>query len=545
MTKTEVQPLISSDIKAEIEKEISYIKQYKDVGIDLRDRTTRRIISYIPPDPIPPATLKYPDKPSRFAWYNDVLKSPKTFLAPMVDGSDLPFRILTRRHGVECAFTPMYNSSVFATHPLQRIQVHPPPSDEYAKEDMNIIVQLCGNDPKKLVNSALVALSEDKFNRIAAFDINLGCPQRIARRGYFGSYLQDNWPLCFSLVRALHEALPVPVTVKIRVLSSLELTMRYVDMLVAAGAQMLTVHGRTREERNEKKTRTVNYEYIRAIVAKYGSVLPIVVNGAIDSFEKHSSVLKFTKAHATMAAEHILYDPSMYENAGIHGHDVWERVKREADRDAWEAVKEIGLPSQSSSSSPSLPDTVMLPLKRRSGESELLCTSDSAKESAKECPVAKEEAGERDRKDKKKKLLLGLDPSLYVHSPIKSSFSCDDEAYLLSLTQLATEFLDIASSCVTMPEWYKENHKQPINPGLTKTHLMPILEPHLARYTDLRDRLSNGRGMTLDIQRGIVKECERRIRERKGAVGNVVSAMRVRKREEKLRLAATSAKGEE
>lgn len=101
--------------------------------------------------------------------------------------------------------------------------------------------QFCGHDPDTLVQAAQLVVG-----RCDAVDINLGCPQGIAKRGHYGAFLLEHTQLLRDMVTALHTALPIPVTCKIRLLPTDEDTDELVDALVESGCQLLTVHGRTR-----------------------------------------------------------------------------------------------------------------------------------------------------------------------------------------------------------------------------------------------------------------------------------------------------------
>ena len=101
----------------------------------------------------------------------------------------------------KCSFDPAGSSST--THPLS-------PGRPL---DRPLIIQFCGNNPKQILESAMVSLHlrgshvvsrlTDAIQHLSphcdAVDINLGCPQDIARRGHYGSFLQDEWDLIYKL----------------------------------------------------------------------------------------------------------------------------------------------------------------------------------------------------------------------------------------------------------------------------------------------------------------------------------------------------------
>ena len=98
--------------------------------------------------------------------------------------------------------------------------------------DRPLLVQFCANDPDMLLEAAkMVAPVCD------GVDINFGCPQRIAKKGRYGAFLMDDWATIDALIRKLDEELPVPVTAKIRVYDDLETSVKYAQMVEAAGAE--------------------------------------------------------------------------------------------------------------------------------------------------------------------------------------------------------------------------------------------------------------------------------------------------------------------
>lgn len=95
-------------------------------------------------------------------------------------------------------------------------------------------------------------------------DINFGCPQGIAKRGKYGSFLLEKTELIRSLVTILHQNLKVPVTCKMRCLPNERDTLALTKVMQDSGCAMLVVHGRCREH-NKNDVGPANWEIIRKI----------------------------------------------------------------------------------------------------------------------------------------------------------------------------------------------------------------------------------------------------------------------------------------
>ncbi|KAF9423765.1 tRNA-dihydrouridine(16/17) synthase [NAD(P)(+)]-like protein [Podila epigama] len=235
--------------------------------------------------------------------------SPKHIIAPMVDQSELAWRILSRRYNADLCYTPMFNAKLFAKEEKYR-EEHWAGLDQGlgggGPNDRPLIVQFCANDPEYLLQAALMVAPY-----CDAVDINLGCPQHIARRGHYGSFLMEDWPLIASLISTLHKHLPIPVTAKIRVFPEAEKTVAYAKMVVEAGAQILVVHGRLREMKGHL-TGVADWEKIRLVREAVGHLVPVIANGNILYHEDVAACLEKTGCAGVMSAEGSLYNPSIF-----------------------------------------------------------------------------------------------------------------------------------------------------------------------------------------------------------------------------------------
>jgi hypothetical protein len=172
----------------------------------------------------------------------------------MVDQSELAFRELCRRHGATCAYTPMIHARLFVEDLKYRKEIFTTHIN-----DRPLLVQFCANDPDMLLAAASIVAPH-----CDGVDINFGCPQRIAKRGRYGAFLMDDWTTVHDLIHKLDQNLSVPVTAKIRVYDDLETSVKYAKMVEAAGAQLVAVHGRTREQKRAADVRA-NWAFIAEI----------------------------------------------------------------------------------------------------------------------------------------------------------------------------------------------------------------------------------------------------------------------------------------
>jgi tRNA-dihydrouridine synthase 1 len=246
-----------------------------------------------------------------YRFYEEVLGSPKYVVAPMVDQSELAWRVLSRRYGAQLVYTPMINAKMFASVKTRKgyreQNFNIPNGEEGGSQDRPLIVQFCANNVDELLQSAKVVEAH-----CDAVDINLGCPQDIARKGHYGAFLQDEWELIHNLIKTLHENLSIPVTAKFRVFSTVEKTVQYAKMLESAGAQILTCHGRTREQRGHLSG-LADWAKIRAV--KEAVSVPVFANGNILYHSDIEDCLRATGADAVMSAEGQLYNAALFAPA--------------------------------------------------------------------------------------------------------------------------------------------------------------------------------------------------------------------------------------
>jgi len=241
----------------------------------------------------------------------------RVVLAPMSGVTDLPFRDLAWRFGAGLVVTEMVASRELALN---------------ARESWSRIrncgirphmVQLAGREAHWMAEAARIAEGEGAD----IIDINMGCPAKKVIGGYSGSALMRDPDHALGLIEATVKAVKVPVTVKMRLgwdhdmLNAPHIAAR----AEAAGAAMITVHGRTRMQFYEGRA---DWDAIRAVREVLS--IPLVANGDVDTAEDAREILRRSGADAVMvgrSAQGRPWHPAVLAGACAHpGREAMAKI---------------------------------------------------------------------------------------------------------------------------------------------------------------------------------------------------------------------------
>jgi tRNA-dihydrouridine synthase B len=208
-------------------------------------------------------------------------------LAPMSGVSDLPFRRLAHDLGAGLVVSEMVASRDLVEDQRRVLR------KAAGKAWSPYAIQLVGCDAEWMGEGARVAadLGAD------IIDINMGCPAREVTGRLSGSALMRDLDHAEGLIRAVTSAVSVPVTLKMRLgwdeqsLNAAELARR----AEAAGIQMITVHGRTRQQFFKGEA---NWQRVRPVADAVA--IPVIVNGDITSAAAAQTALAQSRASGVM-----------------------------------------------------------------------------------------------------------------------------------------------------------------------------------------------------------------------------------------------------
>ena len=236
------------------------------------------------------------------------------FLAPMEDVTDASFRLLAREFGASIVVTEFVNADAIVRSipsTLRKMVV--------ADEERPVAIQLYGRDATTMAEAAKVA--EEASPEL--IDLNFGCPvKKVAGKGAGAGMLRDI-PLMLEIIRSVVNAVELPVTVKTRLGWDNDhiIIEELAEQIQEAGAQALTIHGRTRSQMYKGEA---DWEPIARVKQNPNITIPIIGNGDVTSGEIALERFETTGVDAVMVGRGAIGQPWIFEEmrAVLDGKEV-------------------------------------------------------------------------------------------------------------------------------------------------------------------------------------------------------------------------------
>lgn len=240
-------------------------------------------------------------------WINDILQSNKKILAlsPMADMTDSPFcQIVRSIGGADIVFREMVSSEAIVRDNQKTLGM-----TDFVEGERPIVQQIFGADPETMGKAAAIVM---KHAGPEGIDINMGCPVYKLTSSFNGSALMKDSELASNIIKEMKKAIgDTPLSVKIRLgWSDPDEFKTFIPAIEAAGAQLITMHGRTKAQGYAGKS---DWERLRQ--AKEIATVPFLANGDIHEPHQVKEVLEQTGADGVLIARGALGNPWFFKQA--------------------------------------------------------------------------------------------------------------------------------------------------------------------------------------------------------------------------------------
>jgi tRNA-dihydrouridine synthase B len=230
--------------------------------------------------------------------------SSNLFLSPLAGYTNLPFRLVVREiGGLGLATTDLVNARSLLERNHKAFKLI-----ETSPADRPLAVQLFGSVPEEMRDASIFLQSTG----VASIDINMGCPVRKVCRVGGGSAMMTELDKTAALVKAMVDAVKIPITAKMRLgwddenITAPDLARALEDVGVAA----IFIHGRTRQQ---GFSGTINLDGIARVVSAVKTI-PVIGNGDVTTPQAARKMLEDTGCAGVSMGRGAFYNPWIFQH---------------------------------------------------------------------------------------------------------------------------------------------------------------------------------------------------------------------------------------
>lgn len=234
-------------------------------------------------------------------------KKPLIVLSPMADMTDSAFcrvvREVTGTSEYPIVFREMVSSEAVVRgndKTLGMTEIHP--------DERPLVQQIFGSDPLAMAESARIIEAQQHPE---GFDVNMGCPVYKIVHNFNGAALMREPELATKIVKQMKAAITVPLSVKIRLgWSDPNECLEFAKVLEDAGADLITIHGRTKSQGYSGKADWNKIAQVKKLVS-----IPVLANGDVHEPSLVPQVLEVTGCDGILIARGALGNPWFFSQA--------------------------------------------------------------------------------------------------------------------------------------------------------------------------------------------------------------------------------------
>lgn len=227
---------------------------------------------------------------------------PLVALAPMADMTDLPFCLICKEHKTPMMFREMVSSEAVVRFNEKTLRMA-----ESDDRERPLVQQIFGSDPHIMAEAARII--EERFHP-DGIDINMGCPVYNIVHNFNGASLIRDPARASAIIKAMKAAVRVPISVKTRLgWSDDRDCLEFVKVVADAGAELISLHGRTKEQ---GYSGVANWDRVGEARAQVPHV-PFLVNGDITTPELAKEALQRSGADGMLLGRGALGNPWIFQ----------------------------------------------------------------------------------------------------------------------------------------------------------------------------------------------------------------------------------------